>query len=64
MAEQALLIILKVAWTYTDLNAITPQRAYKCARYEGHHGHLFMGGPLPTGKRWYNNRVALHFVPS
>ena len=48
--------------TYTDLSAIPPQRAYKCARCGGHHGHLFMDGPLPKGERWCNNGVALRFV--
>jgi len=50
--------------TYTDLSAIPPQRAYKCARCGGHHGHLFMDGPLPKGERWCNNGSALRFVPS
>ncbi|MFK7795468.1 MAG: peptide-methionine (R)-S-oxide reductase MsrB [Gammaproteobacteria bacterium] len=50
--------------TYTDLSAIPPQRAYKCARCGGHHGHLFMDGPLPKGERWCNNGNALHFKAS
>ena len=50
--------------TYTDLSAIPPQRGYKCARCDGHHGHLFMDGPLPRGERWCNNGISLRFKPS
>ena len=48
--------------TYTDLKAIPPQRGYRCARCGGHHGHLFMDGPLPRGERWCNNGVSLRFI--
>ena len=48
--------------TYTDLKGIWPQTGYRCARCEGHHGHLIMDGPLPTGQRWCNNGQVLKFI--
>ena len=50
--------------TYTDLKGIWPQTGYRCARCEGHHGHLIMDGPLPTGQRWCNNGQVLKFISS
>jgi peptide-methionine (R)-S-oxide reductase len=50
--------------TYTDLKGMWPQTGYRCARCGGHHGHLIMDGPLPTGQRWCNNGQVLKFTPA
>ncbi len=48
--------------TYTDLKGIWPKTGYRCAQCGGHHGHLIMDGPLPTGQRWCNNGQVLKFI--
>ena len=49
--------------TKTDYRIIYPRTEYHCARCGGHQGHLFDDGPRPSGQRWCNNGLALHFKP-
>ena len=50
--------------TKVDFKLIVPRTEYHCSRCGGHQGHVFNDGPLPTGKRFCNNGLALKFIPS
>ena len=50
--------------TKTDFKLILPRTEYHCSRCGGHQGHVFNDGPQPTGQRWCNNGLALHFIPA
>lgn len=49
--------------TGQDLSFGMVRTEYHCTRCGGHHGHLFHDGPEPTGLRYCNNGLALHFIP-
>jgi peptide-methionine (R)-S-oxide reductase len=49
--------------TKQDFSLVWPRTEYHCAKCGSHQGHVFNDGPMPAGKRWCNNGVALKFLP-